>query len=308
MSSIQYTTMDRILTILHRDLPQEALHEDDIIEYTSEALEYFRLPQTMRQDERMAFIEVKDYKCKVPTGLQVVIQLTRDNDYVSGTSTSDLIDPLVNKIDPTEGPDPVCVDENGKLLEGYELAYYRPYFDLQWEYDLWQSYAFNQPRYTPIRLTNNRLYKTLVAQLKEDNRHPYQDTYNVIGTVERCFEFSFREGQVVVSYLRTPLDTVTGMPLIPDQQNCINAIVYYIKWKIAERYRWSGREGYSGLAQDSERNWNKYLRQSLNQFKMPQTIDEYQNLLENSLYMIPNRFKYNQLFDGYPKLNSNVRY
>ena len=88
----------------------------------------------------------------------------------------------------------------------------------------------------------------------------------------------------------------TGYPVIPDEIEFITAITYYIKWKMAERLRWSGREGFNLEAQDAEQKWMKYMRMALNKMKMPKGIDQHQNMLEQTFYLIPNHRKYYGFF------------
>ena len=75
--------------------------------------------------------------------------------------------------------------------------------------------------------------------------------------------------------------------MIPDDISFTNAITYYIKWKISERNRWNGVDGAKFEAEDAEKHWLKYMRQAVNKAKMPNTIDDYQDIMEQSLHLIP---------------------
>lgn len=63
-------------------------------------------------------------------------------------------------------PCPVVTDCQGNLIGDYEVSYYRPYFDLKWEYELWSKMPRFQHDYRPVRLVNSTLFGSLVC--KED--------------------------------------------------------------------------------------------------------------------------------------------
>tara|TARA_R110000796_G_scaffold252406_2_gene386631 strand:+ start:5848 stop:6792 length:945 start_codon:yes stop_codon:yes gene_type:complete len=282
---IQYTTVDRIFNKLYRDLRETSLNESDVIEWIGEALDFLKVAEN--QEEAIAFLEVKNYQAVVPNGMQTVLQVARNNDY---TSCEDAAAAVVAAAAEEETlSDKVFLDCNGTPIVDYEIAYYRPFFDLQWEYDPWLRSKFYQTQYTPVRLANHTLFKTLVCKEKgfDDLYQGVEDEYNIMGTVDKKFHFSFSDGSVAVSYLRNAIDQETGYPLVPDQISHTTAITYFIKWKLAEWWSWNGRNGAVGLATDNERKWLKYVRQAKNWAKMPKTIDQYQNLLEESHQLIP---------------------
>lgn len=303
MSELQYVSVDRILNKLYRDLRDTSINETDVIEWIGEALDFLKVGAN--QEQAVAFIEVKDYQADVPFGLQTVLQIARNNNFVPGENNicpSDVVDTVVDL-----GPSiPVPLDCNGTPLTDYDLAYYRPYFDLQWEYQPWTASSYYNSQYTPVRLANNTLFKTLVSKEKgfEDLYQSCEDEYTISGTIDKRFQFSFKEGSVAVSYLRNAIDPNTGYPLVPDQISYITAITYYIKWKIAEWWSWNNRDGAVGLAQDSERKWLKYCRQAKNWSKMPKSIDQYQNLLEESHYLIPRLKRYYGFFGNLGRLEN----
>lgn len=290
--AFQYTSVDRIFAKLHRELRGTTLHESDVIEWIGEALEFLQVRET--QEQALAFIEVKDYEAVVPTGMQMVLQMARNNNFeASGIpEVGEVVEELEH-----ESTDKVILDCNGQPIVDYEVAYYRPFFDLKYEYDPWCRSNLYYEQYTPIRLANHTLFKTLVCKEKgfEELYNPQQDEYTIVGTVDKKFRFSFQNGSIAVSYLRTALGE-NGYPLVPDQISYITAITYYIKWKIAEWEQWNRREGSAGLADKMEQRWLKYARQSKNWAKMPKSIDQYQNLLEESHYLIPRLKRYYGFF------------
>lgn len=299
----QYTSMDTIFSKFHRDLRGTDITESDLVEWAAEALGFMNIVEI--QEEAVAFIEVENHTAELPCGFQAVIQVARNNDWnpydkeSTGTCTNDLLElePEENTIDPLEynplSPN-VFVDCLGQIIGDHEPVYYRPYFDLKYEYELWTSSTYYRKKYSPVRLANHSFFNSLVA--KESDKDLYNnitDEYTIAGGYPNMnLRLSFMEGQIALAYMRAVRDANTGYPVIPDQSEFISAITYYIKWKMAERLRWSGREGFHLEAQDAERNWTKYMRMGINKMKMPQGVDQYQNIMEQSLYLLPRHRKY----------------
>ena len=323
--NINYTTVDTVFTKLYRDLQGTPLNEGDVIEWIGEALDFLKQPENL--EEAVAFLEVNEHHCDIPYGLHAILQIARynRNDYKTAcicpnpeciknlpkekaedcgcggheTSefTKDVIelcaDHPVNKLGY-----PVPLDCFGRPITDYEVSYYRPFFDLQWEYSLWGSSKLKKDLFTPVRLANSTFFNSIVCKEKKghDIYRGCQDEYTIVGTMVKRLRFSFREGFVAIAYLKQALDKETGYPLIPDNPSVLQAIVYYIKWKLAEWYQWNGQYGYSAIAQQAQQNWQHYVKQANNYFKMPKSIDDYQDLLEETHHLIPRLKRYYGFF------------
>ena len=304
----QYTSMETIFSKFYRDLRGTDISESDLVEWTAEALGFMKIAEI--QEEALAFIEVKDYVAEIPCGFQAVIQIARNNRWNSfdkentGTCPSNFEEyisedtTVVNPLDYNPLSPNVFVDCQGSIIGDHEVAYYRPYFDLQYEYYGWTNSNLYKDRFTPVRLANHSFMGNLVA--RESNRDIYtnvEDEYTIAGGFPNIhIRTSFKEGEIALAYLRSVTDLETGYPVIPDEIEFITAITYYIKWKMAERLRWSGREGFNLEAQDAEQKGMKYMRMALNKMKMPNGIDQHQNMLEQTFYLIPNHRKYYGFF------------
>lgn len=304
----QYTSMETIFSKFYRDLRGTDISESDLVEWTAEALGFMKIVEI--QEEALAFIEVKDYVAEIPCGFQAVIQIARNNRWNSfdkentGTCPSDFEEyisedtTVVNPLEYNPLSPNVFVDCQGAIIGDHEVAYYRPYFDLQYEYYGWTNSNLYKDRFTPVRLANHSFMGSLVA--RESNRDIYtniEDEYTIAGGFPNIhIRTSFKEGEIALAYLRSVTDLETGYPVIPDEIEFITAITYYIKWKMAEKLRWSGREGFNLEAQDAEQKWMKYMRMALNKMKMPKGIDQHQNMLEQTFYLIPNHKKYYGFF------------
>jgi len=181
-------------------------------------------------------------------------------------------------------------DECGKKITE---TTYRKYFSIKNSFYSWVNSRSYKQDYTPIRLSQHIFFNSVVCKLSNNiyNDPDYYpstgDEYTVVGDYPNmALRFSFEKGQVALAYLKMQTDE-EGLPLIPDDTDCHSALGYYLKWKIAERLAWNGREGYARLAQDSELHWLRYVKQFKSKSKMPYTIDDYQDLQENSYYLIP---------------------
>jgi len=216
-NKFNYVSVETIFSKIHRDLRGIDIEESDVIEWVGEALGFMRVPGI--DEEAVAFAEITNNKCDLPVGIKSILQIARNNSWVAPTdelAPGTVFDALV--IDtPNDG---VMLDEDLQLPDDYQVAYYRPYYDLKYEYEGWAGSTYYREHYTPIRLANNTFFSTLVEQnTTEEQQALYRsavDEYTIIGGFpNNSLLFSFNTGYVAISYTRAALDTVTGYPLIP---------------------------------------------------------------------------------------------
>ena len=284
MSELQFTTVDRIFSKLHRELKGTDLNETDVIEWIGEALDHLKVAES--QEQAVRFLKVKNNHAEVPKGFQMVLQIARDNEFI---------------VDEEDLKTIVEYLPEGTIASSEE--------DAEIDYSTWTNSPVYKDRFTPVRLANSTLFNTLVCKEKITDFTKCEDEYTIVGDMEKKLRFSFEEGRVAIAYLKTHMCEETGYPLIPDDIRFITAITYYIKWKIAEWYQWNRREGYDTITQDNERKWKAYARQSKNRAKMPKSLDDYQDLLEQTHYLVPKHKKYYGFFGNLGKaqnLNFNI--
>jgi len=325
MSELQYTTVDRIFSKFHRDLRGTDINESDVVEWIGEALGFLRVAQV--QEQAVAFMEVKNHHADIPKNFHMVLQIARNNNWekTDKCAPCNIIkciqtDNDIEDIEPCNDCSTDCehvltTDCNGFILLNGDIIEYKPYFDMKLNYQPWLNSQYYKKSFTPVRLANHTLFNTIVCKEKHDLYHSCEDEYTVVGTQEKKLRFSFSEGHVAMSYLKNAIDDTTGYPLVPDEISYITAITYYIKWKIAEWFQWNGRAGYDGITQDNERKWLKYAKQAKNYAKMPKSLDDYQDLLEQTHQLIPNHKKYYGFFGNLGKsqdvdfnFNMNISY
>lgn len=285
---MEYTSVERVLGKFHRDLQGTEVSETNLIEWIGEALGFLQVYQI--QEEAVAFLEVENYEAELPPYFNAVIQIAK--------RSGGVIDKCTPPIE-EEGYTPIqcekeCEDPCKKSCKEEGLTY----LNTKWTYPSWVNSSYYEREYSPIRLSNHSYAHACIRNKDEVYQHCTEE-YSIVGTTFRKLRFSFKEGLVALSYIRSAIDKETGYPLIPDDVSYMAAITYYLKWKLSEWYQWNGREGFQSLPMDMERKWLKYARQAKNKAKIPKTIDEYQNMLEQT-HSLPNPYKYNNFFGQIP--------
>jgi hypothetical protein len=301
----QYTSVDRIYNRLNRS--GVSFNEEDVIDMIGEALGLIGTPRMM--EEAVAFYEVKNYQCPVPPNCQGILQLARNNNWTATHKVPCPYEPI--KEEPnifyqtcsTCGGEPTGVDLGYVVLDGkgsplveYDVAYYRPYFDLLGEYYGWSNCGHYHRNYTPIRLANHSFFNSVVSKEYDGSLYSAsRDEYTLIDQ-NRQFRFNFPCGFVAIAHNRNVLDKNTGYPMIPDNESHILAIVNYIKMNKSDYDFFAHREGSDSRLQKYENDWQWYCAQAKASDKMPQTVDELQNLHDQRNYFLPHENVYNNFF------------
>lgn len=262
---MKYTTVDRILSKLDRDLKTN-FNVVDIIEWVGDALSFLEVDTVL--EHRVDVLRVKNYETDVPPYFKEVLQIVRDNDArISTTSELTL-------------PTSTCSSCSSSFTtyEEYQVP------------TIFSNDYCDKNGFTVVRKAQNNFFT------RKRYGDELIDEYAVIGATCQRLRFSFRSGIVILSYLRNYIDPETNYPYIPDTPHHIEAITYYIKWKMTEWKALNGEKGFLNIAQDFERKWLKYVKQANNYSKMPHSIDDYQNLAESSVHLILDRRRYYRYF------------
>lgn len=315
----KFVSIDRVLSKLYRDLGLSDISEIDVIEWTGEALEAIGTVPLL--EECVAFIEVKDHKAELPSGLHAIIQVARNNDFKKDELTplniaydtdfrcleekeySDDCDfKDIVHINLLEDRDYVFLDCNGNPIEKLERKYYRPYFDSKLYANLWITSDFYKAKYTPVRLANHNFFNSVVCQEDPELYSTCVDEYTLSDNVIKT---SFKDGSIAIAYYKQRVDEETGYPLIPDDYSVITAITMYITMKIMQRSWYLGREGYGDKFQKAEQDWHWYCKQAKNKSIIPTTDDEWENIYDIRNNLLPFKSKYYGFFGklGRPRNN-----
>src|SRR5690349_19381133 len=132
----QYTSIDRIFSKVNRDITSD-FNEEDVIEWTGEALGFMESNKSF--DEAVAFMEVNNFTANMPPLSHGLIQIARNNKFTPETKNLFCPKAITDTIVIGEKPNtaPIPLNCAGMPMMDYDLAYYRPYFDLQFEYYGW---------------------------------------------------------------------------------------------------------------------------------------------------------------------------
>jgi len=323
MSNPKYISLDRIFAKLSRDLPIDSINESDVVEWAGEALE--AIGAVSMYEQAVAFVEVKNHQCAMPSGMHSIIQIARNHcfsaeciteyKFCPATVASEVVTEEVVGLNPCtcvenpcscNGPkvDYTLLDCNGTPITGYDIAYYRPYFDLQYEYYNWNRSSLYGSCYAPVRLSNNTFMNSVVLDVcTQDPLYAQaEDEYTIVNG--DTLRFSFCDGSVAIAYLRQVLDPETGYPMIPDEFSYVTAITKYITLRMMERDFYANREGSQSRVQKAESDWHWYCKQASNLAMMPKGIDQWQNILEQRYQLLPKLRNYYNFFGNMSKFEN----
>jgi hypothetical protein len=305
-----YTSVGRIFATLTRE--KFSFEEDSVIEWIGDALDFIGTPRML--EPAIAFAEVKNNQCPVPQYAHTIGQIARYRDWNPDCAPSCTPQAIIQEAPnifyqncSTCGNQPtgqdmgyVVLDGKGSPVVEYDLAYYRPYCDLLGEYYGWSNTQAYLSNYTPVRLATGSFFDTILDPNYDRSLYNNcKDEYRVIQG--KTLRFSFSTGFVCIGFDRSVRDPQTGYPMIPDTISHITAIVSYIKKKKIEIDFVNKREGSVQLLQYFDDQWQWYCGQASNLDKMPQGIDEHQNIYDQRNYLLPDWSKYYSYFGNLAK-------
>lgn len=282
MKTQKYTTIDRVFSKVLRLIPEKFFNESDIIEYTGEVLEKMSTFHLLEGDVRI--LKINNFEADLPD-LRRIIQVVRLHSYKEkNDECEDEIIETKKEIKVTNSTCDECENSILRIISLLEQAQIRQKSDFIPLNALmnYERYTDNVLDVTPVRLSNHTFFNSIVCPEDYNIYRSCVDEYNIVGTIHKKIRTSFKEGYIAISYLRYPIDEQTGYPLVPEDENVLSAIAYYIAWKIAEFNTWSGERQYFTLSQDFERKYKKYSILAISLLKMPLTLDEEQNRLEGN--------------------------
>lgn len=289
-------TVDTILSKLSRELKNTDINESDVIEWIGEAMDHLKMPEI--QEQAVAFLKVKNFESELPCNFASALQLANYTRYYEDCEKDFevVVTPGEKECIDFSSTNVSAVDIIRSLIPKFKQEPFS-YFDVPWGYNYWVASESFQKDFCPIRLADHVFFNSVVCQEKVLYKPDCcTEEYTIVGTMQRKFRFSFREGVVALVYNRLAVDPTTGYPLIPDDISHISAISYYVRWKIAESESWNGREGFKSISDENESKWLKYVKQAKNKSKMLDSLDQFQNNLEGSHYLIPDHNRYYKNF------------
>ncbi len=279
-------SIDTLLSKVKRD--GLTVDEATAVEWIAEALDFIGV--VTQYEQAVAFIEVKDYQAPIPQGLTHVVQLARNNCFVKEESCpAQIVEELTE--DTVQNFVPISCD--GTPVAEYEMAYYRPFANLIYEYSGWSNSGYYTRCFSPIRLSHHTFFNTIVCQ--EDFVQPSVDSYTIN---HPYFILSFQEGQIAVSYRRVKVDE-RGWPMVPDDVSYREAIVRYFRYKLAQqKYDEKMDNASLNYLTKADQDWVWYCAQAGNKAMMPSGVDGYQDLLDQKSNLMPRLHRYSDFFEN----------
>jgi hypothetical protein len=301
MKELTYTTINRVFSKLSRDLGIDNFSEADVIEWAGEALE--AIGAVTMLEECVEFIEVKNHSVTLPRFTNGIIQIAEHNGEYTQTTPNDIVESLcatTGDLPNDCGCDSVTnkyipVDATGYPIFDEDVYEWQPNINVQAEYINWTSCDLYKNTWTPVRLANHSFFNTVVCK-EPDSDKLYQNSrseYTIVG--DTTLRFSFQTGYVAISYTRQKLDE-NMYPMIPDHYSYMTAVTKYITFRLQERDFYAGRQGAEKRMNKAEADWQWYCKQAGNRGLMPRGIDQFQNMLDQSQYLLPRNFRYDQFF------------
>lgn len=300
MRPINYLEIDYIYNRIATEI-QEIVAEDRITEWVGEVMEFIRTP--LKQEKGIYVLKVDNWQAEFPRGLHTLINVARFN----GCLPQNLSLCCGEEKEQTEHQyhshthHHTCISctppSNTETINNSQnednIINTIPYeCDCKDPCDCCNDFIFIQHPYIPLNLAVTEENKE-IEFLRVANR-PYFESdpcmgikntscrheYSIVGTTERQFRLSFESGYILVSGYQIALDK-RGLPLIIDMPDVINAIIYYIKWKVSE-FKWMNDPTVqqNHLVQYNRQMYEKYCKQSKTALKMPHGVDDYHDLLE----------------------------
>lgn len=266
-----YVSSKSVVTKILRDSGLSDINRGDIIEWTGEVLQ--AIGTVGVREEHVMFITVKDHIADLPAEVEHIRKVYKYN----STENKDCIVPLDVVIDKDENGEPVLVDIKDPCgcIQDDDLPKYSGNFERRWAHLDWSNYIAKESTFVPIRLTSDILFSGITC---EDINEGIGNCSYEYQLVQGGIRTSFRNGQIAIAYLTTPVDE-DGYPLIPDLYSVQQAITYYVLSKVFTRFWYQGREGYAQQAQHAEQNFQFYIRQAKEDTWKLYGIDEHQNFI-----------------------------
>lgn len=319
---VKYISIQEIFAKIARDYGVNNIDKFDMIEWAAEALSFIGTRSV--EETAVAFLKVKDYHCELPSNVHLINEIRKyrhesveDFDSLCpGDLSKKLEEPTqpesvnlqvscgCNPISDLPNNDPrnlsvglegVILTEDGMALTNDFSFRHVPFFHFTFGLESWNINPYLCREFSHVRQTLNEYFMSPESK----RRHLYEycgHEYKVL--TNGHLRFNFESGVIAMSYRRTPVDPITGYPLVPDQVRHKTAITKYIAMKIAEREFFNNVEGSTSKLQKFESDWHWYCNSAGNFDLMPKTDDEYQAIKQVWNNLIPNEASYNNYF-GY---------
>lgn len=253
-------------------------------------------------EHSIELIDIYNYKGDIPNGLKQIVQsgyrIGREftlNNQCNATSCDYTLQPIssdTNTYTITNAGD--CVNGNCNTIviqkKFYERTSYMPNVNLMDNHTIKSTFK-------PIYPSTNNFGLYVFSKNLNKNYNSDRTEEHAYVVTEEFIETSFKHGQLIISFLKTPMDN-EGYPLVPNDEfvlQCCEKYYYYknIGWKLL-----SGIEpNLANLYVKLEQEFNDSLARVKGKAKMPNR-EQLQLGHKNMNTLLPNDNKFNNYF-GY---------
>lgn len=283
----KFVSAGRILDRVNRDLGFQ-IDDATVLEWMGDVIDDIGVP--MMYDESVALLEVSEHKAPMPDGCVSLIQIAKyDMPYESPKECVEKIEEEVKEVD----EDVTCC--SGNPWPGTERSgptFLGPWLDLQFNYDIFCGLRQRTSAWKPVRLATHSFFDTVVCTLPEQIYDDVNDEYTIKGN---SLQFSFKEGLVLLAYLKWRLDE-DGFPMIPDDSSFINAVLAYIRYMYWQRKvdQEANRNNLNRLEM-ADRDYQWKVQQAANTAMKPD-LAQMENIAARKDYLLPQQFRWSSFF------------
>lgn len=277
MKITKYISVYGIIRQVYRDFGIDDISESDAIEWAADALEQMSIKETYTINT--AFLEVNNFSCELPDNCMKVIQVAKHEcEQKLPKNPHNIIYEVLND----ECGCNTIEEECGcgtKTVPNPHLRFC-------------SSFLINYGVVFNVATMGKR--KAEWIEVEPSGNNFFNAGTCKGGNCDKAIQykagngkllFSFEKGIVAVSYVTLQLDE-DGMPMVPDDVSAREAVTRYIMMKIAQRYWFSGREGYREKMMKLETDWHWYCKQFKAKAAMPDE-DEYKKIARQELRLFP---------------------
>lgn len=270
-----YVSANTVINKVIRDTGITDINKADMIEWVGEVIQ--AIGTNGIKEEHVMFLEIKDHTAELPSEVQEVVKVYRNNMFDQGDCVTPLEIYLENVEDTTTILEPLEPVRCGcDIITDEDLPRWTRQFEKKWAHLDWTKSPIYKSRFTPMGLSSAILFQGIICEsINQGLTTNCTDEYQLQDGVIRT---SFPTGQVAIAYRSMPLDE-EGYPLIPDLYSVQSAMAYYITYRIFSRLWYQGREGMADKMQWADKEYQFYVKQAKNETWNLYGIDEHQNFI-----------------------------
>lgn len=287
MAKFNYVPLAETIARVYELVTPERVNEKSLYKWASDAVKDVYAVDSMV--EKVCFVEVENYKAKLPSDWKHLNQILYNEDSVNKDNPLEIYLFTANLIPDTKAETnkafTTTVEPSTEEHETIPTGLYQSNQPLlgqpQGTYIRNHHYEFvarplqeMETQWRPLRQSTSNFHKTIPCGIdlsSECHKHTfsYNKGYN-------CLTISFEKGWLAISYKAYPKCDNTF--LIPDRESGVpQAIEKYLLYKVFEKEEIKGVQGSARLRQDYHRQWEMLAAKAKGNQKMFD-IDMFENI------------------------------